>query len=248
MLSHIDFKSLTVAFLPPLIPMARSIQPHYTIWWAALIGMAFAYHRRGKRSMDDPAAPAAGYFGAACILAGIIAFLLVASNKQTINPHHVNFPNQFFAGAFSYYLFHWLHRRSRQTIAIAALSCLILTMGNASAVLTRAPQRVQDTPQRFDVLDVARYQLPSDAYIVYVDWGMYYLGSLFANRGQLIAYSEPPDWNRMRDIMKRSKHPGMYVIGITASPNLDVARYTGSKVYPGPGETGAWEIWYIPAK
>lgn len=93
----------------------------------------------------------------------------------------------------------------------------------------------------------------SDKYVfICVDWGMYYIKSLYGNRDQCVLYIEPLNKTeqiaQVKGILKKLGRKAMFIsVAPTASDwKLIVKEFPGMQRLNTGFETGRWQVWYEP--
>jgi hypothetical protein len=199
----------------------------------------------------------------AILLGGLIGFgigyYLLLKAAATFSAHHIIllWPLLLLTCACGLKI---IYQRSKW-IAVLLTGLLTLTqLRGVPALLNQVPLGYHDA-SRLAILEGLRDPLLSDAYVyVVLDWGMYYLQSLYGSRSQLVVYIDPLEsqqqFDKLEAIAQRHNRRLLFIFMFNPQPSARkdlhlIESNVGSLErlsLPGLAPSSLWQVWVERAK
>lgn len=190
---------------------------------------------------------------AALLAAGMVTLLLVSSNEKSRHAFHIIPVMADVAGSAALCLD---YLRRHQKIRLALVSGA-LAASQIAVTLTIVTQKalVGYSWDRMPALDYVRQPaIAEHALISHMDWGTYYISSLYGPKEQLVTFTPtiPDQWNMQRLLAVAHQHNRYLVLVMNTvrigpkTKKLKELLPTLQKVFPVERIKTGWEVWAEP--
>ncbi|HEY8516061.1 MAG TPA: hypothetical protein VIS07_11155 [Candidatus Binatia bacterium] len=220
-------------------------EPATVVWWllvvlAAALGLRASSERRGLALRL-----------VACVLAALVTLVLVNLNRLTWGGHHVIGAWPFLVAGLAFALQAVWRAGRRGTVAVLLLALAATQAWVLRDTLARRPDPVSswDLVAIHDHLDASG--LAEDHVVVALDWGSYYVKSLYGPREQLVTWVEPlrerEEARRLRALARRTGRKLAVIRRRDTSADLALLESELPPLerhdVPGTAPDADWQLW-----
>jgi len=177
------------------------------------------------------------------LLAAVAGVICVTADLHANNPHHILQPFYYLLGMLAIIFQQCMERRPRLFVLLGFIfvSAQIVCTGYAAA---RQPMVAHDW-ERLKVLDfIKEHNLAQNTIIDHLDWGLYYMSSLYGPREQLVTFDAPPE--AMMELGEKLGRDVVFIKLVSPTSNerdAQLSALPGMRVVFKQQDFGGWEIW-----
>jgi hypothetical protein len=174
----------------------------------------------------------------ALLVASAVGVVAVSMNIYAIKAHHVLQPFYYLLGAFAIML-EAIYRHLRKHFVFIVAMLLTSQIGCAYYVTSLEPLPRYNW-ERIEMLDfITSHQLAEKSVIDNLDWGVYYLASLYGPKDQLVLMDA--SYNRTIQLAHKLKRYALFIRQASDAPPLNMGGLR--LVFPQTKRSHTWEVW-----
>jgi hypothetical protein len=225
------------------------LAPATALYWLAIAALVVA----GLRAAVRPRALALVLGASGAAFAGTL--VLVNLNRLTWGGHHVVGACAFLLVGLAFASRALWSAGARRAVLVLLAVALLAAAGSLRGIVARPPHPLSswDLVAIHEHLDVPG-GLAQDHVVVALDWGSYYLKSLYGPREQLVVYVDPlrdrAEVRRLRALARRHARKLAFVRRRQTSADWNVLATEiptlARQDVPGVGRDADWQLWVEP--
>lgn len=176
----------------------------------------------------------------------LMTFFLISRSQSAWAMHHVVLSMPFLVIAF-FYLFSKVDDHK-----FKVLFAIFFIAANLSLYqqLTRLQYNEPDHPSKYQLNELLNKDF-SDKYVfIVIDWGMYYIKSLYGKKDQCVLYIEPlndqEEIREIKEILNKTKRKALFIGKADSESDLELIKrnFPSLLALNAPSGAGAWQVLY----